>query len=220
MEKTINMWKYLMLVVVTLMISGCGYMFLASPPKTSEVKDVIRLKSPRSEFIDVVTEIGNEDGYEIRKSTYRSDILDPSMGQPLSITLTSGGGPGDMFLAGQTGSARAVKIDFNSGDNGKTWNCSIGVWGNFSSGREDAALNFWSEFKPKLLKRLSKNFNVAADGLFANISSVRNSPIKTDNNLHSNIKADGINSATPLKTKKTKQPAEMIYIDKNGNVIQ
>ncbi|HJW28702.1 MAG TPA: hypothetical protein VJ508_05555 [Saprospiraceae bacterium] len=146
------MIKYLMLIVTALMLSSCSLMLLSA--KSSETKDVIRLQSPSPEFLDIVAKVGKEEGFEVRKAAYRSGILDPSIKSPQSLFMNYGVGSGDAALASLTGRLRVIGMEFSSDDNGKTWNCTVHVHGNFSAGDEDAALNYWSEFKPKLLQRI------------------------------------------------------------------
>lgn len=191
-------------------LSGCQYRLLVDQPKASEVKDIIRLRTPSSDFMNVVEKIGDEYNLETRKSAFSKGVLDPSMGQPLSVVVSLGGfGIGDAMM----GLARYRRIEFSSNNNGKTWNCTIQVAGNSSYGEEDAALNFWSEFKFKLIQRLKNNMSDEV------VLAEENSITPAINQPHEKAKEPAkVEAKSDIPTtKKSKRPTEFIYVDKNGN---
>lgn len=212
--------KCIMFLFLLVILYGCQYRLLFDKPVHTQLKDVIRLKYPRPDFMNVVETVSVERGYTVRKSVSRKGVLDPSMDQSLQVLVSSGGfGIGQ----GMTGVVQAVEMQFDSSDGGKSWNCTIHFAGNSSYGKDDAALVFWSEFKPKLLNALKQSISPDILEENAAITPPINQPLgKSSDQMNPKaVKIDGVTKPelkpdTPPKTKKSSTPPDIIYIDKNG----
>jgi hypothetical protein len=144
-DKVIKLRKFVlaMLIGMLLLTTGCGDVgiLVGGQMKTYNGHDSLVLKTPRPDILDIITEVGKSDGYDV-------SALDA---EGKTITLTAGNSP---LVMGFLGTANNVNLTFNANEEYTKLDIGIVAIGNFGAGSQDKAMAIVKDFKSKLLSRL------------------------------------------------------------------
>lgn len=134
----------LLLVIATIMLSGCGIIGLMSPTERFQGTDQLSISQSNERIYDLIAEVGKEMEMGVSE-------LNPTLRR---ISLSSkASGAGTLLVGSVNSSTLTVKV----GEDGKTLEISTMVLGNFGTGNQEAATKLTEEFKTKLLEKLKQN---------------------------------------------------------------
>lgn len=132
-----------MILGMLLLTTGCGAvgMIAGGSMQTFQGRDSLLLKTPRTDILDVIAEVGKSCGYNVAALDVEQKTITLSTGQSMAAT-------------GLIGSSRSTTLIIISNEACNKLDIRIMTLGNFGAGSQDHATELIKDFKDKLLSRL------------------------------------------------------------------
>lgn len=157
-------------IYISLTLTGCSIIGLVvSENQTFHGKDSVTLQTPRTDTIDVMSNVGKSLGYNISG-------LDR---ERCTLSLSDQNSSFVYLLIGKTNHST---LGISSFDGGKKFDINVIVIGNFGNGTQEAAEQRVNDFKARLSERLGEKFlpSTITPSPLAAISALRNSQQQYD----------------------------------------
>ncbi len=134
-------------IFIALMSFGCGEVGILAGGRdqTFSGRETLELKTPRTDILDVVAEVGKSMGYDVSSLDKKANTISLSSGSSLLTTM----------LIGKVNQATLTVF---SKDNGANLDVHIMVMGNFGAGGQAEATKIMDDFRTKLSIKIGQQF--------------------------------------------------------------